>query len=194
LKRTLTNYVWQCFLDSNSKTIFVEPYHGNIDLIWELAELFIGDMKNIIESMPKQLETEVMVRYPYKKPITLRSESVRFLVESILPFFKYLLKRKDIYIEEDKEHVVAEFTAQAVAFYYQSSDLAAKKVTYNILGYIYTKHNLSKYLDNLKHPLIGLHPGNIEDNEELKQAEAAGQALETYNYDTSNSNKLNKLL
>lgn len=118
LKRTLTNYVWQCFLDSNSKTIFCEPYHGNVDLIWELGELFIGDMKNIVESMPKQLNSEVMVKYPYKKPVTLRSESVKFLVDSILPFFKYLLKRKDIYIEEEKEHVVAEFTAQAVAFYY----------------------------------------------------------------------------
>jgi len=52
-----------------------------------------------------------MIKYPYKSPIPMRNEGFLFLVESILPFFKYLLKRKDIYIEEDKEHIVAGLTA-----------------------------------------------------------------------------------
>jgi hypothetical protein len=138
-----------------------------------------------------------MVKYPYKPAVTLRSEGVAFVIDSILPFFKYLLKRKDIYIEEDKEHLVAGLTAQAVKFYYQTLDTAAKKTTYNILGYIYTKHNLAKYLDNLKHPLIGLHPGNVEDNppEDLKGIEEGGiKRSETFNYDASESNRMNKAL
>jgi len=36
-KRTMVNYVWQCFLDSNSKTIFVEPFHLNLDYLWEMS-------------------------------------------------------------------------------------------------------------------------------------------------------------
>lgn len=108
------------------------------------------------------MDSEVYVKYPYKPPVSLREESVKFLIDSILPFFKYMIKRKDVYIEEEKEYIVAEFSACTVDFYYLTQDVEAKKVAYNILGYIYTRHNLSKYLDNLKHPLIGLHPGNVQ--------------------------------
>jgi len=118
-------------------------------------------MKNILVSIPQKMESEVYVKYPYKAPVTLRNESILFLTESILPFFKYMIKRKDIYIEEEKEYIIAEFTACIVDFYYIYQDADAKKTAYNIMGYIYTRPNLSKYLDNLKHPLIGLHPGNI---------------------------------
>ncbi len=87
-------------------------------------------------------------------------------------------------------------TKQAVNFYYATLDIAAKKLTYNILGYIYTKQNLSKYLEDLKHPLIGLHPGNVEDNppEELVAKEDDIKRQETFNYDASSSNRLNKIL
>ena len=111
MKRTMVNYVWQCFLDSNSKTIFIEPYHANIDYIWELAELLLEDAKGIISEMGKQINLEKMIKYPYRPAMPMRNEGVLFLVESILPFFKYLLKRKDIYIEEDKEHIIAGLTA-----------------------------------------------------------------------------------
>jgi hypothetical protein len=70
--------------------------------------------------MNKQINLEKLVKYPYKPVVTLREEGVLYLVESILPFFKYLLKRKDIYIEEDKEHIITGLTAQAVGFYYSS--------------------------------------------------------------------------
>lgn len=111
MKRTMVYYVWQCFLDSNSKTIFIEPYHINIDYIWELAEILLGDATIIVGEMNKQINLEKLVKYPYKPVVTLREEGVLYLVESILPFFKYLLKRKDIYIEEDKEHIIAGLTA-----------------------------------------------------------------------------------
>jgi hypothetical protein len=111
MKRTMVNYVWQCFLDSNSKTIFIEPYHVNIDYIWELAEILMGDATLIVSEMNKQINLEKLVKFPYKPVVTLREEGVLYLVESILPFFKYLLKRKDIYIEEDKEHIIAGLTA-----------------------------------------------------------------------------------
>ena len=111
MKRTIVNYVWQCFLDSNSKTIFIEPYHFNIDYIWELAEILLGDAIIIVGEMNKQINLEKLVKYPYKPVVTLREEGVHYLVESILPFFKYMLKRKDIYIEEDKEHIIAGLTA-----------------------------------------------------------------------------------
>jgi hypothetical protein len=76
LKRTIVNYVWQCFLDSNSKTIFVEPFHINIDYIWEMAEVLLQDIKNILLSIPKKMDSEVYVRYPYKAPVSLRNESI----------------------------------------------------------------------------------------------------------------------
>lgn len=120
MKRTLVNYVWQCFLDSNSKTIFVEPYLTNIDIIWDLAEHLLTDATIIVESMKNLNNPEKLIKYPFKPAVSLKDEGILFLVESILPFFKYLLKRKDIYIEEDKEHIIAGLTAQAVAFYYAS--------------------------------------------------------------------------
>jgi hypothetical protein len=52
-----------------------------------------------------------MIKYPYKAAHPLRDEGVKYFIDSILPFFKYLLKRKDIYIEEDKEHIIAGLTA-----------------------------------------------------------------------------------
>jgi hypothetical protein len=92
------------------------------------------------------MESEVYVKYPYKAPVSLRDESVKFLIDSILPFFKYMIKRKDVYIDEEREHIIAEFTACTVDFFYLTKDASAKKTTYNILGYIYTRQNLSKYL------------------------------------------------
>lgn len=107
----MVNYIWQCFLDSNSKTIFLEPHHLNIDYIWEVAEILLDDATKIVSEMGKQIDLEKMIKYPYKVAIPLREEGVKFLIDSILPFFKYLLKRKDIYIEEDKEHIIAGLTA-----------------------------------------------------------------------------------
>jgi hypothetical protein len=37
----------------------------------------------------------------------------------------------------------------------------AKKAAYNIIGYMYSKARLSRFLEGLKHPLIGMHPGAL---------------------------------
>jgi len=34
LKRIFTDYVWQTFLDSNSKTIFIDAYENNVKIAW----------------------------------------------------------------------------------------------------------------------------------------------------------------
>jgi hypothetical protein len=110
LKRTLLNYVWQCFLDTNNKKIYVEPHEHNVKIIWQVAEMVLDDMKKIVEGMAKQMDTEVYVKYPYKDGVKLRDEALQYMTESVVPFFKYLLKRKDIYIEEDKEYIIEDFT------------------------------------------------------------------------------------
>ena len=35
------------------------------------------------------------------------------------------------------------------------------KLSHNMLGYMYSKPRLSRFLDGLKHPLIGMHPGAL---------------------------------
>jgi hypothetical protein len=104
-----------------------------------------------------------------------------------------MIKRKDIYIEEEKEYIIAEFTACTVDFYYITKDPEAKRTAYNILGYIYTRPNLAKYLESLKHPLIGLHPGNIQPDDGAGIEEGKEQ-LETFNYDKSDSSKISKVI
>ena len=37
---------------------------------------------------------------------------------------------------------------------------------------MYCKQNLSRFLDNVKHPFIGKHAGNIETNEDNPKTEA----------------------
>jgi len=81
-----------------------------VEIIWQVAELVLDDMKKIVEGMGKQMDTEVYVKYPYKDGIKLRDEALQYMTESVVPFFKYLLKRKDIYIEEDKEYIIEDFT------------------------------------------------------------------------------------
>ena len=161
LKKIFVDYVWQCFLDSNSKTIFQEPWEGNVRLIWQIAELILNDMINIVDNFNKQSDKEVFVKYPFKPANTLRSESVVFLTDSIFAFFKYLMKRKDIAIDLDGEPIITVFAKQAVIFYYGTQDHQAKRKAYNIIGYMYSKHALSRFLDNIKHPLIGLLPGQL---------------------------------
>jgi hypothetical protein len=43
-------------LDSNSKSIFIEPYHVNIDYIWEIAEVLLADAAAIIGDMGKLID------------------------------------------------------------------------------------------------------------------------------------------
>jgi hypothetical protein len=161
LKQTFVDYVWQTFLDSNSKTIFVEPYEGNIKIAWQIAEVILNDMINIIDNFNKDSDKEVYVKYPYKGATTLRSESIAFLTDSIFQYFKYLMKRKDIQIDLDGEPIITVFAKQVVNFYYATTDPAAKKKAYTIIGYMYSKQSLSRFLDTLKHPLIGMHPGSL---------------------------------
>ena len=118
LKQTFVDYVWQTFLDSNSKTIFVEPYEGNIKIAWQIAEVILNDMINIIDNFNKESDKEVYVKYPYKGATTLRSESIAFLTDSIFAYFKYLMKRKDIQIDLDGEPIITVFAKQVVNFYY----------------------------------------------------------------------------
>lgn len=162
MKRTFVDYVWQTFLDSNSKTIFVEPYEGNVKLAWKIAEVVLNDMINIIDSADKKADKEVYIKFPYKSATTARSESVIFATESIFPYFKYMMKRKDIQIDLDGEPIITVFAKQAVNFFYTfQHNLEAKNAAYNILGYMYSKPRLSRFLDGLKHPLIGMHPGTL---------------------------------
>ena len=161
LKKTFVDYVWQTFLDSNSKTIFVEPYEGNVRLAWQIAEVILNDMINIIDNFNKESDKEVYLKFPYKGATTLRSESIAFLTDSIFMYFKYLMKRKDIQIDLDGEPIITVFAKQVVGFYYATTDPAAKKKAYNLIGYMYSKQNLSRFLDSVKHPLIGIHPGSL---------------------------------
>lgn len=208
MKRTFVDYVWQCFLDSNSRSIFVEPYEGNIKIAWQIAEVILNDMINIIDNFNKESDKDVYVKYPYKGATTLRHESVAFLTDSIFNYFKYLMKRKDIAIDAEGEPIIQVFTKQVVIFYYAvgTSDHAAKKKAYNIIGYMYNKPGLSKYLDKLKHPLLGQPPGGgISLHTQETQGNAGGNTaratkpdkegvLETLNFENSESSKMTQLM
>ena len=53
-------------------------------------------MINIVDSFNRFADKEVYVKFPYKTATSLRSESIQFLTDSIFPYFKYMMKRKDI--------------------------------------------------------------------------------------------------
>lgn len=83
-------------MDSNSKTIFGDANEKNVTAVWKIAEVILNDMINMIDSAEKLADKEVYIKFPYKSPTTARGESMKFATESIFPFFKYLMKRKDI--------------------------------------------------------------------------------------------------
>lgn len=70
----------------------------------------------------------------------------------------------------------------------------AKKKAYNIIGYMYSKQNLSRFLENLKHPLIGLHPGAMKTQETQGDRKDSPMILETINFENSESSKLSSML
>lgn len=109
LKKTFLDYVWQCFLDSNSKTVFGEGNEDNIKSIWKIAEVILDDLINMIDTADKSADKEVYIKFPYKSPTTVRQESLIFAMDSIFPFFKYLFKRKDIEINLDTEPIITVF-------------------------------------------------------------------------------------
>ena len=165
-------------------------------------------MINIIDNFNKESDKDVYVKYPYKAATTLRHESVSFLTDSIFNYFKYLMKRKDISIDAEGEPIIQVFTKQVVIFYYAAGvDHAAKKKAYNIIGYMYNKPGLSKYLDKLKHPLLGQPPGGIlslhthetqgnagGNTARATKADKEGGVLETINFENSESSKLSQLM
>lgn len=57
-------------------------------LIWQIGEIILNDMINIIDNFNKESDKDVYIKYPYKPATTLRSESVSFLTDSIFIFFK----------------------------------------------------------------------------------------------------------
>jgi hypothetical protein len=122
-------------------------------------------MINIVDNFNKESDKDVYLKYPFKAATTLRSESVIFLTDAIFIFFKHLMKRTDIGIDQDGEPIITVFSKQLVIFYYACVDNVAKKKAYKLLGYMYGKPHLSRFLDNLKHPLIGLHPGSMNTQE-----------------------------
>lgn len=79
-------------------------------------------MIKIISSLDKVSDKEVYIKYPYKQGTTLRQESLTFLINSILPYFKYMMKRKDIEIDIDGEPIITVFAKQLVNFYYAIQD------------------------------------------------------------------------
>ena len=156
LKKTFVDYVWQCFLDSNSKTVFGEGNEENVKCIWKIAEVVLDDMINMIDTADKVADKEVYIKFPYKSSTTVRHESIIFAMDSIFPFFKYLFKRKDIEINLDTEPIITVFAKQAVNFYYAfENNSEAKRKAYNIIGYMYSKPHLSRFLDGLRHPMAG---------------------------------------
>jgi hypothetical protein len=118
LKKTFVDYVWQCFLDSNSKTVFGEGNQKNVMAVWKIAEVVLNDLINMIDSAEKRADKEVYIKFPYKSPTTAREESMIFATDSIFPFFKYLMKRKDIQIDIEGEPIITVFAKQIVNFYY----------------------------------------------------------------------------
>lgn len=142
-------------------------------------------MINIIDNFNKESDKEVYVKYPYRAATTLRSESIVFLIDSIFMYFKYLMKRKDIEIDLDGEPIITVFAKQVVNFYYASHDQAAKKKAYNIIGYMYSKHNLSRFLETLKHPFLGAHPNSLQSQETQTNLKPEAPVLETINFENS---------
>ena len=177
----------------------MEPYEKNVKIAWSLTEVILNDMINIIDNFNKQSDKEVYVKYPYKRATTLREESLTFLTDTIFVYFKYLMKRKDIQIDLDGEPIITVFIKQVVVFYYPTQDHAAKQKAYNIIGYMYSKSNLSRFLDNLKHPMIGMHPGSIRQQDtqnelNTKRQDSGQMILDTINIENSESSKLSQML
>jgi hypothetical protein len=162
LKKTFVDYVWQCFLDSNSKTVFSEENSDNIKCVWKIAEVVLDDLINMIDTADKRADTDVYIKFPYKSATSVRQESLTFVIDSILPFFKYLFKRKDIVIDLETEPIITVFAKQLVNFYYAfQGNLEAKRKAYNMIGYMYSKPSLSRFLEGLRHPMAGKHLGTL---------------------------------
>ena len=84
----------------------MDLYYGNVKLVWQIAEIILNDATTIIGKLGTETDKEVYIKYPYKRGISLREESVSFLGDSIIPYFKYLMKRKDIKIDSDGELII----------------------------------------------------------------------------------------
>lgn len=56
-----------------------------------------------------------------------------------MPYFKYMMKRKDIDIDIDGEPIITVFAKQLVGFYYAIQDQECKTKAYNMIGYMYYK-------------------------------------------------------
>ena len=84
-------------------------------------------------------------------------------MDSIFPFFKYLFKRKDIVINMDTEPIITVFAKQIVNFYtaFHQHNSEAKIKSFNIIGYMYSKPHLSRFLEGLRHPMVGQNLGSL---------------------------------
>jgi hypothetical protein len=110
----------------------------------------------MIDTADKRADTDVYIKFPYKSATTVRQESLSFVIDSILPFFKYLFKRKDIIIDHETEPIINVFAKQLVNFYNAfKGNKDAKLKAYNMIGYMYSKPSLSRFLDSLPHPMKG---------------------------------------
>ena len=148
---------------------------------------------------------DVYIKFPYKSATTVRQESLLFVMDSILPFFKYLFKRKDIVIDMETEPIITVFAKQLVNFYYAfQGNLEAKRKSYNMIGYMYSKPALSRFLDGLRHPMAGQHLGTLALQQKKLQLEQQSKEqplqlfLNNINLDaaaeSSESSKLTQLL
>ena len=122
--------------------------------------------------------------------MSLRSESMRYATDSGMQYFKYIMKRKDLPMDET---MLTTFAKTIVDFYYACKDPDYKKHAYNIIGYMYSKVQYSKYIEKLKHPHIGLHPGSLPTNENDKEADAP-KRQETSLIENNESSRLQALI
>lgn len=154
-------YLYHAWLIVGKNEVFSEENYEST--LWSIIEVLVKD----IEAKDNEGQTEdarVMYGAPYSK--SLKHASDIYIYTAVISSLGSVLKLSLNF--DDKDELVSRIVTTVCSLYYKAEINEFKRPAFDLINYVYGSTTFTRFLDNLKHPILSGEEPNSEDDEDTE--------------------------
>ena len=160
-KFSLVMYLYHAWLIVGNNEVFSEE--ENEDTLWKIVIILVKDLedKNNEDSND---DSKIIYGPPYNQSLKQISDS--YIYTAVISALCSTIKLALNYHEKDD--IITRIITTTWELYYKADSNELKKPAFDLISYSYNSSTFSKYLENLRHPILSGDEPNSDDDEDTE--------------------------
>ena len=162
----MDNHAW--LIVGKSELFYEENYE---EILWNIIEMLVRDLE-AKDNDDLNEDSKVMYGPPYSK--SLKHTSDIYIYTAVISSLGSVLKLSLNF--DEKDDIISRIITTTCNLYYKTEINEFKRPAFDLINYAYQSQTFSKYLENLRHPILSGEEPNSDDDQDFELTKTFGRS------------------